>query len=96
MAGKKEKPGNGENSTRVAVDPSAVGPIISDLLELMEIDLVEARSRMADLGGHLANSKLGQHHQLLEKQMDNFYIPAATDTLKAIVKELNLSLGEDG
>jgi HPt (histidine-containing phosphotransfer) domain-containing protein len=95
VAGKKEKPGNRESSTRVAVDPSAVGPIISDLLELMEIDLVEARSRMADLGGHLANSKLGQHHQLLEKQMDNFDIPAASDTLKALAKELNLSLGED-
>jgi hypothetical protein len=62
----------------------------------MEIDLVETRSRMDDLAGHLTNSKFGEHHQLLEKQMDNFGIPAASDTLKAIAKGLNLSLGEDG
>jgi hypothetical protein len=43
----------------------------------------------------LANSKLGEQFRLLENQMDNFDIPAASDTLKAIAKELNLSLGED-
>ena len=45
---------------------------------------------------HLANSKFGKQFNMLEKQMDNFDIPAASDTLKAIAKELKLYLGEDG
>jgi hypothetical protein len=62
----------------------------------MESDLVEALRCLQDLAEHLANSKLGEQFRLLENQMDNFDIPAASDTLKAIAKELNLSLGEDG
>ena len=58
--------------------------------------MVEALRRLQDLAEHLANSKFGEQFRLLENQMDNFDIPAASDTLKAIAKELNLSLGEDG
>jgi hypothetical protein len=58
----------------------------------MESDLVEALNRLEDLAGHLANSKLGEPLKQLENQMNNFDIPAALDTLKAIAKELNLPL----
>jgi hypothetical protein len=93
QAGKKEKTDTVVNEK--AVDPSIVGPIIADLLDLLESDLVEARRRMEDLAGHLTNSKFGQPFNMLEKQMDNFDLPAASDTLKAIAEELSLSLGED-
>ena len=50
--------------------------------------------------GYLNEEKLvaflSKQFKMLENQMDNFDIPAALDTLKAIAKELNLSLGEEG
>jgi CheY-like chemotaxis protein len=94
-AGKKVKIENGKNSGQDPVDHSIVGPIISDLFDLMETDLVEARRRLEDLAEHLANSKLGEQFKVLENQMDTFDIPDALDTLKAIANELNLSLEED-
>jgi hypothetical protein len=86
----------GERSGRNPIDSAVVHPIIRELFDLMESDLVEALRCLQDLAEHLANSKLGEQFRLLENQMDNFDIPAASDTLKAIAKELNLSLGEDG
>ncbi|MEJ2731250.1 MAG: response regulator [Deltaproteobacteria bacterium] len=94
-AGNKEKMEIGNRSGKDPVDNELVHPIIRDLLDLMESDLVEALSRLEDLAGHLANSKHGEHFKKLENQMNIFDIPAALDTLKAIAKELNLSLGED-
>jgi PAS domain S-box-containing protein len=95
-AGKIEKIGNGESSGQDPVDNAVVGPVIEELIDLMESDLVEARSRLEDLAEHLANSKLGEQFKTLENQMDIFDIPAALDTLKAIADELNLSWGEKG
>jgi predicted transcriptional regulator len=86
---------NGKNSGQDPVDHSIVGPIISDLFDLLETDLVEARRRSEDLAEHLANSKLGEQFKMLENQMDIFDIPEALDTLKAIADELNLSFEED-
>jgi HPt (histidine-containing phosphotransfer) domain-containing protein len=95
-AGKKEKMESGESPSQDPVDDAVVHPIIRELFDLMESDLVEARSRMEDLAGHLAGSILGEQFKILENQMDIFNIPAALDTLKAIADELNLSLGEKG
>jgi PAS domain S-box-containing protein len=94
-AGKKEKMESGESSGREPVDNAVVGPIMKELFYLMETDLVEARSRLEDLAGHLANSNLGEQFKMLENQMDIFDVPAALDTLKEIANELNLSLGKD-
>lgn len=94
-AGKKENIENNESSGRDPVISEVVGPIITDLFDLLETDLVGACSRLEDLAGHLANSILGEQFKMLEHQMDIFNIPAAADTLKAIASELNLSLGED-
>jgi hypothetical protein len=94
--GKIEKMESGESSGQDPVDNAVVGPIITELFDLLETDLVEARSRLEDLAGHLANSILGEQFKMLENQMDIFDIPAALDTLKAIANELNLSLGEEG
>ena len=96
QTGKNEKVDIGEPSGRNPIDNAVVHPIIRELFDLMESDLVEALSRLEDLAEHLANSKLGEQFKLLENQMNNFDIPAALDTLKATAKELNLSLGEDG
>ena len=87
-ARKKDKPGIDGSAAHEAVDPSKVSPIISDLLDLMESDLVEARRRMEDLAGHLAKSKFSPQFKTLEKQMDNFDIPAASDTLQKLGKEM--------
>ena len=95
-AGKKGKMESGESSGQDPVDNVVVGPIIKELFGLMETDLVEARRRLEDLTGHLANSILGEQFKVLENQMDIFDIPAALDTLKAISDGLNLSLGEEG
>jgi len=95
QTGKNEKVDIGERSGRNPIDSAVVHPIIRELFDLMESDLVEALRRLQDLAEHLAYSKLGEQFRLLENQMDNFDIPAASDTLKAIAKELNLSLGED-
>ena len=94
-AGKKEQVGNGESTGQDPVDRSIVGPIISDLADLLETDLVEARRRLEDLAEHLANSKLGEQFKMLENQMDIFDIPAASDTLEAIAAKLTLSLKEN-
>jgi len=93
---KNEQVAIGARSGQNPIDHAVVHPIIRELLDLMESDLVEALRRLEDLAEHLANSKVGEQFRLLENQMDNFDIPAASDTLKAIAKELNLSLGEDG
>jgi CheY-like chemotaxis protein len=58
-AGKKGKMESGESSGQDPVDNAVVGPIIKELFDLMETDLVEARRRLEDLTGHLANSILG-------------------------------------
>jgi two-component system sensor histidine kinase/response regulator len=91
----KEKPERSERSDQSPVDSAVVSPIIKELFDLMETDLGEARSRLEDLAGHLANSDLGEQFKMLESQMDLFDIPDALDTLKAIANELNLSLEED-
>ena len=92
---KNEKVDIGARSGKNPIDNAVVHPIIRELFDLMESDLVEALRRLKDLAEHLANSKLDEQFSLLENQMDNFDIPAASHTLKAIAKELNLSLGED-
>jgi HPt (histidine-containing phosphotransfer) domain-containing protein len=92
---KNEKVDINARSGKNPIDNAVVHTIITELFDLMESDLVEALRRLKDLAEHLANSKLGEQFSLLENQMDNFDIPAASDTLKAIAKELNLSLGED-
>ncbi len=71
-AGKKEKIENSESSGRDPVISEVVGPIITDLFDLLETDLVGACSRLEDLAGHLANSKLGEQFKMLEHQMDIF------------------------
>jgi HPt (histidine-containing phosphotransfer) domain-containing protein len=96
QSGKNKMVDIGAGSGQYPIDNAVVHPIIRELFELMESDLVEALGRLEDLAEHLANSKLGESFKLLENQMNNFDIPDALDTLKAIAKELNLSLGEDG
>jgi two-component system sensor histidine kinase/response regulator len=87
-AGKKEKIENSQSSEHGPVDIAVVGPMIEELSELMETDLVEANHRLKDLAGHLTNSILGEQFKLLENQMDMFDIPAALDTLKDIANQL--------
>ena len=87
-AGKKEKIENGQSSEHGPVDIAVVGPMIEELSELMETDLVEANHRLKDLAGHLNNSILGEQFKKLENQMDMFDIPAALDTLKGIESQL--------
>ena len=93
---KKDEIISGESSGQDFIDNTVVGPIIRDLFNLMESDLVEASNRLNDLAGHLADSIFDEQFKMLENQMDIFDIPAALDTLKAIANELNLSLGEEG
>ena len=93
---KKDEIVSGESSGQDFIDNTVVGPIIGDLFNLMESDLVEANNRLNDLAGHLADSIFDEQFKMLENQMDIFDIPAALDTLKAIANELNLSLGEEG
>jgi len=95
QAAKNEKADIDTRSGTKPIDNSVVHPIITELFDLMESDLVEALRRLKDLAEYLASSKLGKQFSLLENQMDNFDIPAATNTLKEIAKELNLSLGEN-
>jgi HPt (histidine-containing phosphotransfer) domain-containing protein len=90
----KDETVSGESSGQDYIDNTVVGPIIRDLFNLMESDLVEASNRLNDLAGHLADSIFDEQFKMLENQMDIFDIPAALDTLKAIANELNLSLGE--
>jgi CheY-like chemotaxis protein len=92
----KDETVSGESSGQDYIDNTVVGPIIRDLFNLMESDLVEASNRLNDLAGHLADSIFDEQFKMLENQMDIFDIPAALDTLKAIANELNLSLGEEG
>ncbi len=91
-AGKVEKMKNGESSDRDPVDNTVVGPIITELFDLLETDLVEARNRLEVLSKHLTSSILGEQFKKFEDQMDIFDIPAALDTLKAISNELALNL----
>ena len=79
---KKETLESGQSTGQDPVDGAVVGPIIAELTDLMETDLVEARSRLEALGKHLANSTLGRQFKQLQDQMDIFDIPAALDTLK--------------
>jgi CheY-like chemotaxis protein len=95
-AGKQEKMESSASSGQDPVDNEVVGPIIREMFDLMESDLVEARRQLEILGEHLKNTMAGEQFKQFENQMDIFDIPAALDTLKAIANELNLSLGEEG
>jgi len=62
--------------------------MIEEIIELMDTDLVQAKHRLQDLAGHLANSIFFEQFKTLENQMDMFDIPAALDTLKGIESQL--------
>ena len=93
---KNDKVDIGKPTGKKPIDNDAVKPIITELFDLMESDLAEALSRLEDLAEQLADSDLDEKYKLLENQLNNFDIPAASDTLKSIVKALNLSTGEGG
>jgi HPt (histidine-containing phosphotransfer) domain-containing protein len=94
--GEKQKVNSGARSGQNPIDLGVVRPIITDLFDLMESDLVEALRRLEDLAEHLAHSEHAEPFKLLEHQMNNFDIPDALETLKSIEKGLNQSPGEDG
>jgi two-component system sensor histidine kinase/response regulator len=76
----------------VTVDKEAVMPLLKEIAGLLELDLVEAMTRLDSLGQHLQNSFLREEFKRLEKQIDGFDTDGAMKSLETMAEALGLSL----
>jgi two-component system, sensor histidine kinase and response regulator len=76
----------------VQVDKEAVKPLLQEIGQLLESDLMEAMSRLEALKGHLANSLVDEEFRRLEKQVESFDTDAALKTVETIAGKLKIEL----
>lgn len=81
-------------SKEVSVDIDTVKPLLIELAELLESDLMEAMSRLDALRVHFENSVVREEFKRLEKHIDGFDTDSAIKSLKEIAKTLTISLKE--
>ena len=77
------------------VDLDTVRPILTEIAELLESDLMEAMNRLEVLREHLSNSIVWEEFNKLEKNIEGFDTDSALKTLEKIAKTLDISLKED-
>ena len=76
----------------VTIDIDAVKPLLIEMAELLESDLMEAMSRLEALEQHLGNSKVWERFSQLEKYMNGFDMDSAVRSLEEIAETLSISI----
>jgi len=75
-----------------AVDTNAVRPLLVELAELLESDLMEAMSRLEALEQHLGNSQVRNEFSQLEEAINGFDTDSAAANLTRIAEKLDIAL----
>lgn len=76
----------------VETDVEAVKPLLQEMAQLLESDLIEAMNRLEALKPHLMNSSVCQDFQQLEKQVEGFDTDSAMNSVQTIAQKLNIKL----
>ena len=76
----------------VTIDVDAVKPLLSEMAELLESDLMEAMSRLEALEEHFANSAVRGEFSQLEADVNGFDTDGAKVSLMKIAEKLGLAL----
>jgi len=77
----------------VTIDIDTVKPLLIEMADLLESDLMEAMNRLEALGEQLKNSAVWEEFKQLEKNIESFDTDGAIDSLKEIANAMDLSLG---
>lgn len=78
--------------SRIQIDVEAVKPLLQEMAQLLESDLIGAMDRLEALKQHLTNSSVREDFQRLEKQVEGFDTDSAMNSLQAIAQKLDLQL----
>jgi CheY-like chemotaxis protein len=76
----------------VTIDIDAVKPLLVEMAELLESDLMEAMNRLEALGQHFTNSAVREEFSQLEKYINGFDTDGAKESLIRIAQKLKISL----
>lgn len=76
----------------VTIDVDAVKPLLIEMAELLESDLMEAMNRLETIEQHLRNSEVLVEFSQLSKHIDGFDTDKAMRSLKVIAAKLDISL----
>jgi HPt (histidine-containing phosphotransfer) domain-containing protein len=76
----------------VTIDIEAVKPLLVEMAELLESDLMEAMNRLEALEQHLKNSKVREEFSQLSKSIEGFDTDSAIKNLKEIAETLSISI----
>ena len=87
VAGKAEEPAG-----VAAIDLDVVKPLIVEMVDLLESDLMEAMNRLEVLELHLKNSDAREDFSALEDDVNGFNTDGALISLKSIAEKLGISL----
>jgi two-component system sensor histidine kinase/response regulator len=79
-----------------AIDPAIVRPMLQELSNLLESDLMVAMTQLETLRPLLENSSVKDLFHQLETEMDSFDTDSAKSNLLEIADALDISLGENG
>jgi two-component system sensor histidine kinase/response regulator len=74
------------------IDIDAVKPLLIEMAELLESDLMGAMSRLETLEQHLGNSRVREDFSQLTKHIDGFDTDGAKESLSKIAEKLDISL----
>jgi len=75
----------------VVIDVEAVKPILMEMAQLLESDLMEAMNRLEGLRPHLENSELWEEFKQLENHIEGFDTDGAKNSLEMIIQALDPS-----
>ena len=78
-----------------SVDRAVVEPLLAEVANLLESDLIEATNRLEVLGEHLGASFLGDEFKQLVGHVEGFDTDSAMKSLEHIAQTLDLTLNEE-
>jgi hypothetical protein len=76
----------------VTIDINAVKPLLVELAELLDSDLMEAMNRLDALEQHLGSSKVREEFSQLTKHINGFDTDGAKESLTNIAQQIDVSL----
>jgi len=76
----------------VTIDIDAVTPLLVEMAELLESDLMEAMSRLEALEEHFVNSDAQEEFSILSEKVEGFDTDGAMSSLKEIATKLRIAL----
>ncbi|MBI9091574.1 MAG: response regulator [Desulfobacterium sp.] len=71
-----------------AVDFKTALPLLKDLADLLESDLIAAMDTIGALAPLIGASPMGEHYKRLKEQVDNFDTDNASNTLSEIIQQI--------